>query len=199
METKTIELYRIDELDEKVQEKVLDKYRDWNVDDYEWWEFVYDDATAIGELMGIEIDKIYFSGFWSQGDGACFIGRYAYQPGSVKAVKEYAPIDETLHRIAERLQKAQSRAQYQLWTNVKKNHLRYEHENSVDMDVFHALDYDFNYDLADDIEEALRDFMRWIYRSLETQYEFLTSDEQIRESLEANDVTFRENGEIEYA
>jgi hypothetical protein len=38
--------------------------------DYEWYTSVYDDATEIARLMGIEIKDIGFSGFSSQGDGA---------------------------------------------------------------------------------------------------------------------------------
>jgi hypothetical protein len=177
---------------------VLDKHRDWNVADFEWWEFVYEDATAIGALMGIEIEKIWFSGFWSQGDGACFIGRYAYRPGSVKAVKEYAPKDTELHTIAKDLQTVQQKAQYQLSATIEKNHyVRYEHENSVTVNVSHDLDYEFDQNVVEGITEALRDFMRWVYRSLEREYEYLTSDEVVRESIEMNEMLFRENGVAE--
>lgn len=41
----------------------------------EWYGGVY--QHYIEDLLqdGFEIDEIYFSGFWSQGDGACFTGR----------------------------------------------------------------------------------------------------------------------------
>lgn len=51
-------------------EKVIEKHRDINVS-FDWWDFIYEDFNERNnEYFGI--DKIYFSGFWSQGDGAMF-------------------------------------------------------------------------------------------------------------------------------
>ena len=44
------------------------------------------------------------------------------------------------------------------------------------------------------VTEALRDLARWLYRQLEREYEHLTSDEAIDESIAANDYTFTEAG-----
>jgi hypothetical protein len=40
--------------------------------------------------------------------------------------------------------------------------------------------------------------MRWIYKSLEREYNYLTSDEAVAESLDANeyDFEFNEDGEL---
>ena len=47
----------------------------------DWYESTFDDAKAIGALMGMDIDGIYFSGFCSQGDGACFEAGLSYRKG----------------------------------------------------------------------------------------------------------------------
>ena len=39
-----------------------------------WDNCVIEDAKEQGRLRGFEIDKIYYSGFWSQGDGASWTG-----------------------------------------------------------------------------------------------------------------------------
>lgn len=147
--------------------------------------------------MGIDIDKIYYSGFSSQGDGACFTGAYSYKKGAVNAVKEYAPTDETLHDIARDLQLVQKKHFYGLSASVShRGH--YQHENCTDISV----DYDApNYqgmseDAEDAICEALRDFMRWIYHRLETEYDWLTSDDQVKEAIAANEYEFTEEGEL---
>jgi len=46
----------------------------------------------------------------------------------------------------------------------------------------------------DAVTEALRDLARWLYRQLESEYEHLTSDEAIDESIAANDYSFTEAG-----
>ena len=46
------------------------------------------------------------------------------------------------------------------------------------------------------IAEALRDFMRWIYRNLEREYEFITSAEEVAETLRINEYDFLENGRM---
>src|SRR5690349_7069500 len=97
------QVFTFDELSDDAKDKAREWYREASCHD-EWWDAVYDDATQCGKILGIRIDKIYFSGFWSQGDCAQFEGDYSYAKGSTKAIREYAPKDETLHKIADTLQ-----------------------------------------------------------------------------------------------
>lgn len=194
MKEHVVKTYTFDELSEEAQEKALEKYRDWNVNGFEWWDCVYDDVKAVAEILGIETSNIYFSGFCSQGDGACFEGRYEYAKGSCKKIREYAPKDEELHRIADVLREIQQPHFYTVWASVKhRGH--YQHEMCTDITV----EWEEGGDVAnpyDEICEALRDFMRWIYRRLEQEYDWLTSDEQVAESLQCNEVEFLEDGEL---
>ena len=45
------------------------------------------------------------------------------------------------------------------------------------------------------VEECMRDFADWIYRNLELDYEYQTSDEYVDEMLDINDYVFTEDGE----
>ena len=165
--------------------------------DYEWWDFVYDDAKQIGKIIGIDIDKIYFSGFCSQGDGACFEGSYSYAKGSVKNIKAYAPKDTELHQIALDLSKAQRKRFYELTANVKQSG-HYMHEMCTDIRVYDSdsVFCDVDADTDDSITEPLRDFMRWIYKQLESGYDYLNSDEAVTESIKINEYEFDEDGNI---
>ncbi len=49
-------------------------------------------------------------------------------------------------------------------------------------------------DAEDIVTEALRDLARWLYRQLEREYEYLTSDEAVDEAIAANEYTFTEAG-----
>ena len=76
---------------ESVSERTIDKYRHINVDGIDWWEYIENEFIESMELVGIDVSKIYFSGFWSQGDGACFDGRI----GNTKLFldKHFTPTD----------------------------------------------------------------------------------------------------------
>jgi len=192
MKTITVNLYSYDELSEKAKEKALEEMKDINTN-YDWWDAVYDDAKEIGKLMGIEIDEIYFSGFWSQGDGACFEGTYSYKKDSVNAVKEYAPSDTEVQEIAKNLFDIQKKHFYQLTAGVKHSG-RYSHENSTDIAVFNK-DSSSEYQVdCEELEKELRSFMKWIYSQLEKQYDYLSSKAVIEDTINSNDYYFSEDG-----
>ena len=210
MRTEEVKVYKYEELSESAQEKAREWYREGNLD-YDWWDCVYEDAERIGNLMGIEFDqkpiklmngsfryepKIYFSGFWSQGDGACFEGSYSYKKGSVKAVKDYAPMDKELHRIAEQLRDIQRKNFYQLTATVTHRGM-YSHSRSTTIDVGRFKDYDeveMTSDAEETVSELLRDFMDWIYEQLEKEFDWLNSDEAVEESIITNEYDFLEDG-----
>lgn len=193
-ETVTRTLYQFDELSDRAKEKAREWYRNASEHD-EWWDCVTEDATTIGALMGWDIEQVYFSGFWSQGDGACFIGRMGYAKGCAKAVNDYAPQDTELHRIAKEWQALQARHFYKIDAKVAKTDHRYAHENTVGFDVYRD-GADATSELEDEVKEIGRDFMRWAYRQLEKEYEWLNADEQIDESIRANEYEFDESGRI---
>jgi len=43
--------------------------------------------------------------------------------------------------------------------------------------------------------DALRDLARWLYRQLEREYDYLSSDEVVDETIIANGYTFTEAGQ----
>lgn len=139
----------------------------------DWHKSVTDDAKAIAALMGWQIDRVYFSGFWSQGDGACFEGRLGYRADCLKAVKAYAPKDTELHKIAAAWQALQKRVFYSLCGDVRHSG-RYCHEHSVsfDWEDNRGRYRDIAEDITDSAEEIARDFMCWIYAALEREYEY---------------------------
>lgn len=192
--------YTIDELSPESREKALEKLRvDYPYGD--WWDGVYEDAKEIGKLMGFDIDRIYFSGFWSQGDGACFEGSLGYAKGCLKKVKEHAPQDEELHKLAERWQDIQRRYFYQISGQVSQRG-HYSHSGcthfSIDFGEWNGMStYSTEYDSAeDDVKQIVREFMDWIYKRLEEEYWFLVSDEQVLDMARANEYQFEEDGSL---
>ena len=199
-------LDRFNELPARVRDEILDNHRHWNVEHTEWWDVVYDDFKHDMLGVGIEVERMYFSGFGSQGDGACFDGRVFswgdFLPSIYRA-------DPALIALAE-----------QAWVFRVEHRGHYYHENCTsfyadmacpsdycysELDefvrayspykteiqdaVFLANLQEYNYDtLKDEFEEEFKSHMRALYNRLEVEYDHLTSDESVLEALDANDM-----------
>lgn len=187
--------YQLHELSSEAQEKAIDNFRNHeSYLDYGWWDFVYEDAKIIASLFGLEIDEIYFSGFYSQGDGACFEGYYSYKKGGLKAVEEYAPTDMELYGIVKGLQDIQRKYFYGL-TASTKHRGHYCHSGCMAVSVYQNAGMDYaNIDVEREITDLLRQFADWIYSKLKDEYKYLMSDEAVRATIELNEYEFDEEG-----
>lgn len=202
-------VYRLDELSEAAKERARAWYREGGFD-YDWYDAVYEDFQNIAEILGIRFRTrtvrlmgggtrqdpcIWFRGFWSQGDGAAYEGVWRHAKGAAARLRAYAPQDAVLHGIADRLQAIQRRNFFQLRAEIS-HHGHYTHEYSMRISVERdsPVGQDMTPDAEDIVTEALRDLARWLYRQLEREYDYLTSDEAVDESLRANDYTFTEAG-----
>lgn len=198
-----VPVWLFEEADEKLREKILEKQRDFNTD-YDWYEFVYEDWKEKLEALGYMKPDINFSGFWSQGDGASFTCEYLNSP----EIKERFLTDEEKAILTD----------CKIYGKVERISHRYSHENTVranisDVDYSTAI-YDLEAedyekyisivnkidaiisDLEKEMTEDVRNLSRQIYRELEKEYEYQTSDEAVAESLISNGYLFNEFGVI---
>ncbi|WP_192361443.1 antitoxin of toxin-antitoxin stability system [Mesorhizobium mediterraneum] len=202
-------VYRLDELSEAAKEKARAWYRE-GAFDYDWYESVYNDFERICAILGVELKTktvalmgggarqkpcIWFSGFWSQGDGACFEGHYRHAKAAPGTIRDHAPKDDELHRLADALQTSQRRNFYQLHAAISHRD-RYYHEYTMAIAVERDSPtyQDMTADAEEAVTEALRDLARWLYRQLEREYEYLTSDVVVDEAILANEYTFTATG-----
>lgn len=182
---------------------------------YDWWDHTYEDAVRMGEMLGISIHNrgyrtvggaalqqpdINFSGFSSQGDGACFTGLYRFAPDAIKKITAETN-DGKLLQFATDLTTLQIKrrllGQGLLIANIKAGMSNYCHSNTMDIEV------DLDDDELDDTEfsiddkplaDIIRAFADWIYDQLETESDYLHSDEHVDERLA--DDEFDEDGEL---
>ncbi len=207
-------VFTFNELSDKAKKKAREWYKSQDLG-YGWWDSVFENASIIASLFGLDIRNkpvkmkngktqypvsIFFSGFYSQGDGASFEGRYTYKDGATDAVKEYAPEDGTLHSIVNQLQNLQHRHSNRLEATIKQSG-RYSHEFTMSLDMTWDDDYSEEENIFDDeatseLLEIMRDFARWIYKNLEREYDYLMSDEVVDETLISNDYEFDEFGTL---
>lgn len=71
---------------------------------------------------------------------------------------------------------------------------RGSHEMATEIRVYNDGYFDCSEQDQDEIAETLRDYMHWIYRQLEKEYDYLNSDEAVDESIKANEYEFTEDG-----
>jgi hypothetical protein len=191
---KTVTVYRLPELEGRARERALTKLAEWATQG-EWYEPTLDDAKRMGAILGITADDISFSGFWSQGDGASFVGSYTYAKGAAKAIRREAPEDTVLHGIADTLQAIGRRNGYRLTASVSRRSHHYSHPNTVTVETDGAR---VESDAGDrgELADALRAFMTWVYRQLESEYEYQTSEPALLEMADANEYEFTASGEV---
>ena len=135
-------------------------------------------------------------GFAFQGSGASFDGMYRYAPGAARAIRAYAPKDETLHAIADDLQHVQIRNFYQLNASIRQSGRSYhEYSMSIEVERDSPAGQSMTDDAEDTVVEAIRDLARWLYLQLEREYDHLTSDTVVDETIAANSFTFTEAGD----
>jgi hypothetical protein len=199
METRTYKVYTFDELTEEQQAKALEKHRDMNVEYNDWQEFLLDDWKERLEAMGFEKPEIRFSGFWSQGDGASFTAKY------INLEKLLSHMVYCTGHYVQALELGMILAEADLIeASITGSHaFHYVHERSVRLEVeSHVYSSHAKWDrLTEDLQAGLDDFRvdlcHKIYKELETEYYWHTSDEQVAETLRANEYTFTEDGEID--
>ncbi|WEQ55002.1 antitoxin of toxin-antitoxin stability system [Komagataeibacter nataicola] len=206
----SVTVYQIDELSVAAREKARFWYRD-TLNSFSWWDAVYEDFLRICAIIGVDVATVsrrsagpssvcdpcvYFRGVSSQGDGASFEGVYKYARRAVHEIRQYAPQDEALHAIADQLTVLQRQNFYQLIARITQRGLYY-HEYTMRIDVTRdsPSGQDMTAEAEEGIIEALRDLARWLYRSLEREWDYQTTDGAIDDAIRANGYTFTVGGD----
>ena len=192
--------FQVDELPEAAKERVLEKHRGWNVEYCDWAECTIDAFKEKLGSLGFLDPETYYSGFWSQGDGASFkaevdIDIYirAHLEDLIKARVDIFTLRQILNRDS-------ARDDWEMESHHITQSGHYYHEKTMDIDL------GWRGDAPKNIEDALtqmqgfilkdaRDLAKGFYKSLGKEYDYLTSDEAIIESLNANDKKFTRDGE----
>jgi hypothetical protein len=198
-------VYNFEELSLRAKERARDWWRSSAASDFDS-DYIIEDAVEIAKILGIRINDrgnghaVFFSGFCSQGDGACFEGYYNYASGAAQKIRQHAPNDIVLHAIADGLQQVQRRHFYALQAQMLHRG-RYQHSGCMTVDVEDDRDCyrDIAQDTQDEIASLMRDFADWIYRQLEREYDYCMSDECVDDALIANGYEFDETGKIAWA
>jgi len=207
--------FKVNELSEDAKQEVLDRHRYRDVEDFEWWDCTYTDFEEDAKAKGFEIgtrtvkttkDKtyqeleIYFSGFCSQGDGASFAGTVDLDKYIRAHLEDLIKAGIDIFTLRKILNNEPSTSDWEAETPIITQGGRYCHENTMDIsfnwrgETPPEIDKAFT-QMRDFILEDARDLAKELYKKLEAEHDYLTSDEVVIESLNANDEKFTRDGE----
>lgn len=208
-----IKVYKFDQLDERAKQIAIDGMRDINVD-YDWWDSVYEDFSMLCEKIGLTVDqkKTYFSSFSSQGNGAGFtadVDLLKLIAGiSGETWREHAPQLDKDNNFTPNKCKVNNRVLSLIKSGViefsvdcegkdrgyphTKANISYDYTSGNCVN-YKNIDKELSY-LEDWVESVVGELDSLFFKLLEGQYDYLTGDEAIKETIEANEYEFLKDG-----
>lgn len=184
------------DVDDQQRSELIEKYRDINVD-HDWWECLYEDYALMLEEKGISATDFAFSGFYSQGDGASFIGKINLatflKVHELEAKYPATTFFATRGEVSANLYRRSHHYSHENTVNINFNDDIYndQDEDDIRYTVYEEMSDQYlsdEEDLDDDVLNICRSYMRDLYRQLRDEYEYLTSDEVVWETIVANDL-----------
>jgi len=169
MRTVRTKVYKFNELSEKAQQVAIEKNCDINVD-YQWWEFIQEDAKRAGIIISsFDIDRGNYCeiGFSESAEAAAHL-----------IIDSHGETCET-YKTAENYLKQRDEL---IDTAPRDENGDFEDENDLDCNLA-DLDNEFKESISGDYLKILRD-----------EYEYLTSEEGIKETIIANEYEFTAEG-----
>jgi hypothetical protein len=181
-----IKTYSFDELSDTAKQKALEISREDNVG-YYWTQVVEWDWQDKLEALGYYDIGILYSGFWSQGDGACFTAKI----NIAKWLKA--------HKLENKYRLVFSNTENITATLTHCAH--YYHSTTTNLSIEDNLHlaskkWDTQLNEIDELILKEREEMgNKIYKDLESEYEYITSDDAVSEMLIENEYQFTIDGE----
>jgi hypothetical protein len=199
-----IEVYEFNELDKKVQEKVIENYRD-NMEltelDYEYLEGSWKEEL---KRKGYRREDKYFDFCLNhcQGDGVSLTGRIIYEE----------LLNVMLERFEDRIDLINFIVRYKISLKIDNINSRYCNESIIevkseqdwydyyDEDEFEGEDIDDFENTLEEIEglieKDLKDICRWTLEPMGYQYlDYIYSNEHIEEIIRYNNQDYFQNGD----
>lgn len=190
MQTITTKVYGIDELNPHAQARAIEHFRNINVEGSEWSDGVKEEWAGQLLDLGYKDIGILFTGFSSQGDGACFtatldLEKWLKETGRSK---EFAAL-QALDSFEDVRVEITHAWRYYFATSTDVSAELVDDEKSTP-EILEALD---RLEMA--IKEERERLGNAIYRDLESAYFDLLEDNQVRDAIEANEYQFTANGD----
>lgn len=202
---------------DEIKQGLIQKYQDINVD-HDWWDDVYERFGEELEKVGIATNRgrqgfcIYFSGFHSQGDGACFEGRISNWDLFFSSHPQEFGGDYFAYATSYKSDVIDA-------AHWRHGGSRYSHSHTLRFSIEVNSGYGFEADedghpvhLEDAVKLSLHDvfdhvgfedaiqgivhgYCNDLYTQLSEEHEYLTSDEAVWETVVANELHIEDSDE----
>lgn len=201
-------VYLFDELSNSAKENARQWYLE--TDDGYYLDNVISDFASIAEIIGIELStrsvklmngktrqepEVYYSVAYCQGDYAAFTGTWKYKKGCMKALREYAPVDTLLHSIVSDFNALQKRFFYRLAIDCSERRGNQYVSEVYRMDCSRYDEQAVDRDTEIEAENIVDRLSSWLHMQLMNEVDYQNSDENVDETIRANEYEFDENGE----
>jgi len=164
--------FLLEELPEPTQQKIYEKWDFWDT------EIFTDNHTAFLKMLGFNKPVLAYDISYSHSDHARFSCDYfSYERGFLAKVKREFN-NPVLIDFAQRLQTIYKKTGYKLAGEVNE---------SYSAEIYFAI-------VEDAFHDWLDDYSYYLYRALESEYEYRTSFEVFAENCAANEWLFNEKG-----
>ena len=165
-----INIFKFNELNEEAKQNAISNLYNINID-YNWWEFIYEDAKNIGlKITSFDLDR----------------NRHAKGEFILNAPEVAQNILSNHGKECETYKTAESFLE--VWQPIFNAYMDEEsekYESSESEDEMQELEDDFFNSLLEDYSIILQN-----------EFDYLQSDESIIDTIEANEYEFTENGEM---
>jgi hypothetical protein len=166
VDTVQYKVYSFDELSDEGKEAAIQNLWDSNVD-YEWWDFTYDDAKTIGlKIDGFDLDR-------NRHATGC-LEKEGYECAEL-ILKEHGKDRDT----------------FALATNFLNDMKALENQNKISY-----RDYPYEDEYIELVSSFEFDLLEEYSILLQKEYEYLTSEEAIVETIKANEYEFTADGKL---
>jgi hypothetical protein len=221
------ETYTYQQLTDEAKEKVKAWWHEHGLW-HKWYEDSYEMFTEKGYALGFVIGRISFSGFYSQGDGACWSGQVDIHQWLLTHTEDSIARDAWIYLISEgwadkhmpigfgsshyshsgtmsigywdgMIGDPDSIKDLEPDQQLMKQESIFKGMNALDLlNIITSSDFDLKSmsDIAEACEQSARDYADEMYEHLREEYEYLTSEENLIQSCEANDWQFNNEGEM---
>lgn len=191
-------VYKFNELEKKVQEKVLERERYAYVDGMNWWAYTLEDFESTmyaDHLFRVDEDSVSFA-LYSQDAGAGFTGEFETAQAAINVALAFdLKGDVNKASILDEIREyGEVRVSHNSWNNTSPRKWNTYIELLIDGV---PMEEDEKYaPFVNALEEWKDVECSRLYTALEEEYDYLTSDEYIIEQLmdEDENYEFLENG-----
>lgn len=166
-------------------------------DYYEWWDSVEESFKQDMAAKGVEVERVYFSLAYSQGDYAMFsgwidVGQWLRDnhPEQLVLIQEFS--DYGRLKVSDR--RHSTRVDFDWYPGDTAPGGIFADLASEDWDAL-VDEAATAFDVEGEINDWLGDMEGDLYQQLQDEYEYLTSEEQFIEYCDANEIEFDDETE----